>query len=267
MQPRTKKPIRCDFQGGVVFFVVLAVLWALTDSAAYASTRDQVKERGHLLCGVSTGMPGFSSVDGKGNWSGLDVDICRAVAAAVLGDKNKVEFVPLLPTERVTALLGEDVDILARNYTWSLRRDTSLNLNVVALTFLDFQGFLVAKSKDVKSLQDMDDFSVCFLYDSTSAEQLQDFFTGKKKTYKEVVAQTPDQIIADFESGRCEVVTGGRAQLQGIRSKLKDPGETEFLSEVLGAVPLGPAVREGDDLWFDIVKWSFFAMVKAEELG
>ncbi len=247
-------------------FVVALIICLLVAVDSQAFTRDKVRERGQLLCGVSTGIPGFSSVDGKGNWSGLDVDICRAVAAAVLGEADKVEFVPLLPKERATALLAGEIDILSRNYAWNLTRDASLNLNFAAVTFYDLQGFLAAQSVNIESILELKEFNVCVQSGTTCEESLAEYLQQSGIHYKAVVSDTPGQIIKDFEAGRCQIVTGGRAQLQGIRSKMSNPAETFFLPEVITTIPLGPAVRHGDDLWFDIVKWSVYAMINAEEL-
>ncbi|MEE4242165.1 MAG: amino acid ABC transporter substrate-binding protein [Desulfopila sp.] len=246
----------------VIFFLSTVLL----SSPATAFVRDEVIRRDHLLCGVSTGIPGFSHVDGKGNWSGIDVDICRAVAAAVLGDASKVKYIPLLPKERVTALLAGDVDILSRNLAWNLTRDSSLNMNFAAVTFYDLQGFLASVQLGVKSLLELKEFSVCLLAGTNSEESLADYLQESGLKYKAVVTDTPDQIVKDFEEGRCGVIAGGRAQLQGIRSKMIDPAAAVFLSEVIENIPLGPAVRQGDDLWLNIVKWSVFAMINGEEL-
>ena len=237
---------------------------AAAQSSAY--TRDQVIERDLLRCGVSTGIPGFSNVNGNGRWRGLDVDICRAVAAAVLKDAQKVEYVPLLPKERATALITGEIDILARNYSWNFTRDSALNLNFVGVTFYDLQGFLVANRMNVESILDLEQFSVCLEAGTSYGEYLEEYLQQSEVSYRSVISETPDQIVQDFEQGRCEVITGGRAQLQGIRSKMTDPAATTFLPEVIANIPLGPAVRHGDDLWFDIVKWSVFAMINAEEL-
>ncbi len=246
--------------------VVLSLICFFMAASSQAFTRDKVRERGHLLCGVSTGIPGFSSVDGKGNWGGLDVDICRAVAAAVLGDADKVEYLPLLPKERATALLAGEIDILSRNYVWNLTRDASLNLNFAAVTFYDLQGFLAAQSVNIESILELEEFDVCLQSGTTYEESLAEYLQESGIRFKAVVSDTPDQIIKDFEAGRCQILTGGRAQLQGIRSKMTSPAETFFLPEVIATIPLGPAVRHGDDLWFDIVKWTVYAMINAEEL-
>lgn len=247
----------------ILFFVLL---YCCLHSSCLALTTELVKKRGHLLCGVSTGIPGFSNVDGKGNWSGLDVDVCKAVSAAVLGDATKVKYIPLLPNERATALLSGDVDVLARNMAWNLTRDSSLNMNFVTVTFHDLQGFLAAKHINVKSILELQEFSVCLQSGTTYGESLAEFLQESEITYKMVVSDTPDQLVKDFQEGRCEIITGGRAQLQGIRSKMERPADTVFLPEIVTNVLLGPAVRHGDDNWLDIVRWSVFAMIYAEEL-
>jgi len=250
------------------FLYIFTLLFISFNSAfSHAFTKDEVVRRDHLLCGVSTGVPGFSSVDGKGNWSGIDVDVCRAVAAAVLGSAKKVKYVPLLPKERATALLAGDVDILARNLTWNLTRDSSQSMDFTAVTFLDLQGFIVAKRMNVKSILELQDFTVCLESGGRYAENLAEYLQESELTYKTIISDTVDQIVKDFEAGRCDVVSGGRAQLQGLRSILAQPGETIFLPEVITNLPLGPAVRQGDDGWFDTVKWVVFAMINGEELG
>lgn len=250
-------------------FLLTICCLALSSSIAsfsLASIRDEVKERGKVRCGVSTGIPGFSNVDGSGNWSGIDVDVCRAVAAAVLSDANQVEYIPLLPKERATALLTGTVDILSRNMAWNLTRDTALSMNFAAVTFHDLQGFLVAGQIEGKSIFDIGEFTVCVQAGTNDEERLAEYLQESEIQYKSVTSDTPDQIIKDFEEGRCKVITGGRAQLQGIRSKMTNPADANFLPEIITNVPLGPAVRHGDDLWFDIVKWSVFAMIDGEQL-
>ncbi len=251
-------------QFSLLLFLCIAVLAV---DRCFAFTMDEVVKRDHVLCGVSTGLPGFSSADDKGNWSGLDVDVCRAVAAAVLNDGEKVKYVPLLPKERATALLSGEIDILSRNLTWNLTRDSSLNMNFVAIIFYDQQGFLVSKKINVKSILELKEFSVCLQSGTTSAASLGEYLQESELSYKTVESNTPDQIVKDFEAGRCQVITGGRAQLQGIRSKLADPASAFFLPEIIANEPLGPAVRQGDDEWFKVVRWSVFAMINGEDLG
>lgn len=195
-------------------FLILLLLFFATVTPCFAMTKNIVIKRGHVLCGVSTGIPGFSNVDGKGNWNGIDVDVCRSVAAAVLGDSAKVRYIPLLPKERATALLSGDVDILARNMAWNLTRDSSLNMNFVGVTFHDLQGFLVAKKINVTSILELKDFTVCLQSGTTYGDSLAEYLQESEIKYKTVYSETPDQIIKDFQAERCEVITGGRAQLR-----------------------------------------------------
>lgn len=248
----------------IVFFAYFTLLSVAT---CHAFIRDDVVQRGYLHCGVSTGMPGFSNADDKGNWSGLDVDVCRAVAAAVLHDASKVKYIPLLPRERAAALLAGEIDILSRNLTWNLTRDSSLNMNFTAIIFYDQQGFLVSKKLNIKSIVELKEFSVCLQSGTTYEESLEEYLQESELKYKTAMSDNPGQIVKDFEDGRCDVITGGRAQLQGIRSKLASPADTVFLPEIITNEPLAPAVRQGDDEWFNIVKWCVFAMVNGEDLG
>lgn len=248
-----------------LLLVIAVAVFAVSNS--YAFTKDEVVERGYLLCGVSTGLPGFSNADDKGNWSGLDVDVCKAVAAAVLSDGTKVRYVPLLPRERAIVLLSGEIDVLSRNLAWNLTRDSSLNMNFAAIVFYDQQGFLVPEKNNIKSIVELKEFSVCVQSGTTYENSLEEYLQESELTYKSVTSDSLDQIVKDFEAGRCEVLTGGRAQLQGIRSKLTDPASAVFLPEIITNEPLGPAVRQGDDEWFNIVKWSVFAMINGEDLG
>ena len=238
-----------------------------TDDGVATSTLDNVRERGSLLCGVSTGLPGFSAPDSDGNWTGLDVDICRAIAAAVLGDAEKVKYVPLTAKERFTALQSGEIDVLSRNTTWTEVRDTSLGLNFAGVNYYDGQGFLVKKNLNVKSAKELDGASVCIQAGTTTELNLADFFRFNELKYKSVTFDTSDQTQQGFEEGRCDVLTSDRSQLAALRIQLADPDSAEVLSDVISKEPLGPVVRQGDDNWFNIVKWSLFALVEAEEQG
>lgn len=242
----------------------ICLLWG---GNATAFTKEMVEDRGTLRCGVSTGIPGFSSVDGNGHWSGIDVDICRAVAAAVLNDADRVTYVPLLPKERTTALISGDVDILARNYAWNMTRDSAMSLNFAAVNFYDQQVFLGSKGLDGKSVLEMSDFSVCAQTGTVYIDNIAEYLQKNQQQYKMVLSERPDQVLKDFEAGRCDMITGGRAQLQGLRTKMRQPEDAVFLSDIVATVPLGPAVCNGDDAWLDIVKWAVFAMISAEQLG
>nr|WP_170284345.1 amino acid ABC transporter substrate-binding protein [Roseospira marina] len=241
---------------------------ALSTSAAFAAeTLDAVKERGEVVCGVSTGLPGFSNPDESGQWSGIDVDVCRAVGAAVLGDADKVKFVPLTAKERFTALQSGEIDILSRNTTWTLTRDSSLGLNFAGVNYYDGQGFLVKKDLGVSSATELDGASVCIQAGTTTELNLADYFRFKGMEYSPVVFDTSDQTVQGFSAGRCDVLTSDQSQLYALRTKLDDPDSAMVLPEVISKEPLGPVVRQGDDQWFNIVKWTLFAQLNAEELG
>ncbi|GGF69226.1 amino acid ABC transporter substrate-binding protein [Terasakiella brassicae] len=244
------------------------VVTAVTATAAMAaSTLDTVKARGELLCGVSAGLPGFSLPDEKGNWTGLDVDTCRAVAAAVLGDANKTKFIPLTAKERFTALQSGEIDMLSRNTTWTHTRDTSLGLNFTGVNYYDGQGFLVQKELGVKSALELDGASVCIQAGTTTELNLADYFRLNGMKFSPVVYDTADQTIQGFAAGRCDILTSDQSQLYALRSKLDNPDTAVVLPEVISKEPLGPVVRQGDDQWFNIVKWTLFAQINAEEMG
>ncbi len=232
-----------------------------------ADTLDMIKERGYLSCGVNTGIPGFSSPDDKGNWTGIDVDYCRAVAAATLGDANKVKFIPLTAKERFTALQSGEIDVLSRNTTWTQTRDTALGLNFVGVTYYDGQGFMVSKKLGVASAKELDGATICIQAGTTTELNMADYFREHKMDYEPLVFDTTAQTIQGFESGRCDVFTSDQSQLYAQRSKLAKPGDVIILPEIISKEPLGPVVRQGDDQWFNITKWSLYALLEAEELG
>ncbi len=250
-----------------VTLVQVALFLMVSASIATASTLDDVKKRGVLNCGVSTGLPGFSAPDEKGNWTGLDVDGCRAVAAAVLGDAGKVKYTPLNAKERFTALQSGEIDVLVRGTTWTQTRDTSLGLNFAGVNYYDGQGFMVNKKLGVKSAKELDGAAICIQSGTTTELNLADYFTENKMKYQAVVFDTHDLTIKGFEAGRCDVLTSDQSQLYGLRTHLAKPEEAILLPEIISKEPLGPVVRQGDDGWFNIVRWTFFAMVNAEELG
>jgi general L-amino acid transport system substrate-binding protein len=247
--------------------VLSAVTAAMFATSAWAGTLEDVQKRGTLSCGVSVGLPGFSLQDEKGNWTGIDVDTCRAVAAAVLGDAKKVRFVPLTAKERFTALQSGEIDMLSRNTTWTHTRDTSLGLNFAGVNYYDGQGFLVQKNLGVKSALELDGASVCIQAGTTTELNLADYFRLNGMKYSAVVFDTSDQTREGFESARCDILTSDQSQLYAIRSKLGDPNSAVVMPEVISKEPLGPVVRQGDDAWFNIVKWTLFAQVNAEEMG
>ena len=247
--------------------LAFAVAVGFSTQAASAQTLKTVKERGMLSCGVGPGLPGFSSPDDKGNWTGLDVDICRAVAAAILNDANKVKFVPLSAKDRFTALQSGEIDVLSRNTTWTLSRDTSLGANFTGVTYYDGQGFLVKKSLKVNSALELNSASVCVTTGTTTEQNLADYFKGNNMKYEVIAFGTNDEAVKAYESGRCDVFTNDVSGLYSDRLKLLNLADHAVLPEVISKEPLGPMVRHGDDQWFDIVKWSLYAMITAEELG
>jgi general L-amino acid transport system substrate-binding protein len=236
-------------------------------SVTQAGTLDDIRAKGHLQCGVSQGLPGFSNPDQSGNWVGLDVDLCRAVAAAVFGNANKVKYSPLSAKERFTALQSGEVDILSRNTTWTLVRDTALGLNFAGVNYYDGQGFMVRKDLGVSSAKQLAGAAVCVNIGTTTELNMADFFRANNMNYKPVVFEKADEVVAAYDSGRCDVYTTDRSGLAAQRLKLKDPNAHIVLPETISKEPLGPVVRHGDDQWFDIVKWTLYCMVEAEEYG
>jgi general L-amino acid transport system substrate-binding protein len=247
---------------------VSAALASLTFAGvAQAGTMEDVKAKGSLQCGVSQGLPGFSNPDQSGNWVGLDVDLCRAVAAALFGDANKVKYSPLSAKERFTALQSGEVDILSRNTTWTLVRDTALGLNFTGVNYYDGQGFMVRKDLGVTSAKQLAGAAVCVNIGTTTELNMADFFRSNNMNYKPVVFEKADEVVAAYDSGRCDVYTTDRSGLAAQRLKLKDPQAHVVLPETISKEPLGPVVRHGDDQWFDIVKWTLYCMVESEEYG
>lgn len=233
------------------------------------STLSAVRERGYLRCGVSTGIKGFSLPDKSGNWSGLDVDFCKSVAAAIFGNASKVEFLPLTAKERFTALQSAEIDLLSRNSTWTLSRDTQMNLKFVAINFFDGQGFLINKRTFVgaTSARDLDGAAVCIKTGTSSESTLADYFRQHGMKYQPVSFNTPDQALKGFEAGRCDVFTSDQSQLYALKYNLKNAEDSVVLPEVISKEPLGPVVREGDEVWLNIVRWSLYALINGEELG
>tara|TARA_R110002095_G_scaffold202631_1_gene184346 strand:- start:1494 stop:2513 length:1020 start_codon:yes stop_codon:yes gene_type:complete len=244
-----------------------AIAVSMVSGAQAATTLEAVKDKGYVQCGVSTGLPGFSNPDAKGNWQGMDVDVCRAVAAAALGDASKVKYIPLTAKERFTALQSGEIDVLSRNTTWTQTRDTTLGLNFAGVSYYDGQGFMVNKKLGIKNALELDGAAVCIQSGTTTELNLSDFFREHKMTFSPVVFDTSDQTVKGFEAGRCDMITSDQSQLYALRIKLADPSSAMVLTEVISKEPLGPVVRQGDDQWFNIVKWSLNAMINAEELG
>ncbi|WP_413111469.1 amino acid ABC transporter substrate-binding protein [Thaumasiovibrio sp. DFM-14] len=250
-------------------FNALAVTTALfsANTLAAEDTLEQVMKQGYVQCGVSTGLPGFSNPNAKGEWEGLDVEFCQAVAAATLGDKTKVKYIPLTAKERFTALQSGEIDLLSRNTTWTLQRDTALGLNFAGVNYYDGQGFMVKKEIEVASAFDLDGAAVCVQSGTTTELNLADFFRTNGMTYEPVVFDTAAQTSKGFDAGRCDVLTTDQSGLYALRLTLEDPDSAMVLPEVISKEPLGPVVRQGDDQWFNIVKWTLTAMIAAEEFG
>jgi len=247
---------------------------AMAGVAAFAGTAhagkdlDAIKARGQILCGVSTGLAGFSLADSQGRWTGMDVDVCKAVAAALLGDANKVKFVPLSAQQRFTALQSGEVDLLSRNTTWTLTRDTSLGLDFTGITYYDGQGFMVAKKLGVKSAKELNGATVCVQPGTTTELNLADYFRANKMQFKPVVIEKLEEVEQAFFSSRCDVYTTDASGLAATRAtRASSPDDYVILPEIISKEPLGPAVRHGDNQWADVVRWTLFAMLEAEEKG
>ena len=246
--------------------LALAITWA---GGAFAqSTLSAVKSKGYVQCGVNTGLAGFSQPDSKGVWHGLDVDVCRAVAAAVFGDASKVHYTPLTAQQRFTALQSGEIDLLSRNTTWTYTRDTNLGLTFAGVDYYDGQGFMVPKKLGVKSAKELNGATICVQPGTTTELNLADYFRANNMKFKPVVIEKLEEVTSAFFSGRCDVYTTDVSGLVSTRgARAPNPADYEILPEVISKEPLGPVVRRGDDQWFDIVKWSLFAMINAEEMG
>ena len=239
----------------------------LMAGAGMADTLADVKARGELNCGVNTGLVGFAAPDANGNWTGFDVDFCKAVAAAVLGDATKVKYVPTTGQTRFTALSSGEVDILARNSTWTFQRDTDLKLDFIGVNYYDGQGFMVREALGVNSALQLSGATVCVQSGTTTELNLADYFRANNLEYNPVVIESQADVNAAYDSGRCDALTTDASGLYASRLELGNPDEHIVLPEIISKEPLGPAVRQGDEEWFDIVRWTLFAMLNAEELG
>ncbi|MDP1699710.1 MAG: amino acid ABC transporter substrate-binding protein [Aestuariivirga sp.] len=236
-------------------------------TAATAGTLDDVKAKGFVQCGVSQGLIGFSNPDEQNNWTGLDVDFCRAVAAAVFNDPQKVKFTPLTAKDRFTALQSGEVDILSRNTTWTMGRDTSLGLKFAGVTYYDGQGFMVKSSLGVDSALKLSGAAVCTQTGTTTELNLADYFKSNNMDYKVVAFEKNEEVLAAYQDGRCDVFTTDQSGLYADKLKFATPDEHVVLPEIISKEPLGPVVRQGDDAWFNVVKWTYFALLNSEELG
>jgi general L-amino acid transport system substrate-binding protein len=242
-------------------------LIAAACTTASAQTLKTVRDRGHLTCGVSQGLPGFSAKDEKGQWSGLDVDFCRALAAEIFDDTTKIEFVSLSANDRFTALESKKVDVLSRNSTWTMGRETDLGVIFAAVTYYDGQGFMVRKALNIDSALQLADKSICVQSGTTTELNLADYFRNNLLTYKTMVFPSSDAALKAYVSGRCESLTSDVSQLYALRSELATLRDHIILPDVISKEPLSSVVREDDFQWLKIVKWTQFAMIDADELG
>lgn len=247
--------------------IALMVAATFSGNSMAGATLDAVKTKGFVQCGVSTGLAGFSNANDQGKWTGLDVDICRAVAAAVLGDASKVKYSPLTAKERFTALQSGEIDMLSRNTTWTLTRDSNLGINFAGVNYYDGQGFLVSKGLGVKSATELDGAAVCIQAGTTSELNLSDYFRTLGMKYQPITFDRSEETVKAFEAGRCDVLTSDQSQLYALRLQLAKPGNAVVLPEVISKEPLGPVVRNGDEDWLKVVRWSIYAMLNAEEMG
>ena len=247
--------------------MIVAVVFSASVYADGHTTLETVEKRGYVKCGVSQGLPGFSNPDDNNEWTGIDVDVCRAVAVAIFNDPKKVEFVPLSAKARFAALTSGQVDLLSRNTTATITRDTTLGIDFVGINYYDGQGFMVRKDLGVKSAYDLDGASICTNTGTTTELNASDFFRSNNMKYELVAFEKADEVVKAYDSGRCDVYTTDRSGLAAQRTKLSKPDDHVVLAEVISKEPLGPAVRQGDSQWADIVRWSLNVMIIAEELG
>jgi general L-amino acid transport system substrate-binding protein len=247
--------------------LVAVTLAAMSAGSVFAGTADDVKARGTLNCGVTTGVPGFAQPDAEGVWQGFDVAVCRAVAAAVLGDGSAVEFVPTTGKTRFTALASGEIDMLARNTTWTFSRDVDLKFEFTGVNYYDGQGFMVPKALGVASATELDGATVCIQTGTTTELNLADFFRSNNMSYEPVPIETGSEAIAQYLAGACDVYTTDASALAANRANFETPGDHMVLPEIISKEPLGPLVRHGDNNWGDIVRWSLNALITAEELG
>jgi general L-amino acid transport system substrate-binding protein len=241
--------------------------YAFAAVTASAATLDDVKAKGFLQCGSNTGLAGFGSPNDAGDWSGFDVDFCRALASAIFDDPKAVKFSPLSAKERFTALQSGEVDVLSRNSTWTISRDTSLGLDFPAVTYYDGQGFMVRKDLGVASALQLSGASVCVQTGTTTELNLADYFKANNLQYNPVVFEKQEEVDAAYDAGRCDVYTTDQSGLYSVRLTLKDPDNHIVLPEIISKEPLGPVVRHGDNQWADIIRWTHYAMLTAEEFG
>ncbi|MFT5896961.1 MAG: general L-amino acid transport system substrate-binding protein, partial [bacterium] len=256
-----------EFLMQLIKTIAVTAALAATAGLAYADeTLDAVKSKGSVQCGVSQGLPGFSNPDDQGNWTGLDVDFCKAMAAAVFGDPDAVKFTPLSAKVRFTALTSGEIDILARNTTWTMSRDSDFG-EFVGVNYYDGQGFMVPKSLGVSSAMELDGAAVCTNTGTTTELNVADFFRANNLDYTVVAFEKADEVVSAYDAGRCDVYTTDRSGLAAQRTKLAKPDDHVVLPEIISKEPLGPLVRHGDSQWGDIARWTLNCMINAEEMG
>jgi len=260
--------LRTSFTLAIGAALTIAIGVGFAAPAKAGATFDKVKQAGTLVCGVNTGLAGFGQPDNQGHYTGLDVDVCRAMAAALFGDASKVKYVPLTAQQRFTALQSGEVDVLSRNTTWTLQRDTELGLNFGPVVYYDGQGFMVPKKLGVKSAKELNGATICVQPGTTTELNLADYFRANKMTFKPLVIEKLDEVVAAYFSGRCDVFTTDRSGLAATRiARAPNPEDQIILPEVISKEPLAPAVRQGDDQWNDLVRWVVYALFEAEEKG
>ena len=253
---------------GAISALAIAIGFGWMAPAEAGPSLDKVKQAGSLVCGVNTGLAGFGQPDNQGNYTGLDIDVCKAIAAALFGDPNKVKYVPLTAQQRFTALHSGEIDILSRNTTWTLQRDTELGLNFGPVVYYDGQGFMVTRKSGIKSAKELNGATICVQPGTTTELNLADYFRANKMTFKPLVIEKLDEVVAAYFSGRCDVFTTDRSGLAATRvARAQSPEDQIILPEVISKEPLAPAVRQGDDQWNDIVRWVVYALLEAEESG
>jgi general L-amino acid transport system substrate-binding protein len=249
------------------YLAVAAGIAATTPAYAQGGTLDGVKQRGLLNCGVNTALPGFSQTDGKGNWMGIDVDYCKAIAAAVLGEPTKVRYVATPRLERFAKLKAGDIDVLVRNTTWTSGRDNEATFSFAGVNYYDGQGFMVKASRPTKSVKDLDGSTICVGIGTTSELNLADYFASHHMTYKPIKFANHDETVQAYLSDRCDAYTADASSLYSVRVRQVRPADHVVLPQVISKEPLGPLVRQGDSQWFTIVRWVHFTLLNAEELG
>ncbi|MBK8082999.1 MAG: amino acid ABC transporter substrate-binding protein [Devosia sp.] len=256
------KLLTVAFAAGIGLSATAAIAQTTT-----SATLDAVKAKGYVQCGVTGGVPGFSAPDANNNWTGLEVDYCRSLAAAIFNDPAKVRYTPLTSQERFTALSAGEIDVLSRTTTWTMSRDTQLGIKFVGTMFYDGQGFMVRKEDNIASTLDLSGAALCIESGTTTELNAADYFAANKMEFNTVVLVDEEEVEKAYEDGRCDVYTTDSSALAAERSKFANPADHVILPEIISKEPLGPVVRQGDDGWFNVARWTYFALLEAEELG